>query len=107
MWLEHGVSPTQVRPLIEKAMELSEGKDGSIVDSLGWLYYREGNLTEAEKWIRKALVLSPDEPEIVLHLAQILVDQNNLDQARRVLSTLLTKDPKNRQARMLLKKISP
>ncbi len=107
MWLEHGVSPTQVRPLIEKAMELSEGKDGSIVDSLGWLYYREGNLTEAEKWIRKALVLSPDEPEIVLHLAQILVDQNNLDQARRVLNTLLTKDPKNRQARMLLKKISP
>ncbi len=107
MWLEHGVPPTQVRPLIEKAMELSKGKDGSIVDSLGWLYYREGNLTEAEKWIRKALALSPDEPEITLHLAQILVDQNKLKEARRVLSTLLTKDPKNSQARMLLKKISP
>lgn len=107
MWLEHGVPPTQVRPLIEKAMELSKGKDGSIVDSLGWLYYREGNLTEAEKWIRKALALSPDEPEITLHLAQILVDQNKLKEARRVLSTLLTKDPKNSQARMLLKRISP
>ena len=105
--LEHGVPPTQVRPLIEKAMELSKGKDGSIVDSLGWLYYREGNLTEAEKWIRKALALSPDEPEITLHLAQILVDQNKLKEARRVLSTLLTKDPKNSQARMLLKRISP
>lgn len=107
MWLEHGVPPTQVRPLIEKAMELSKGKDGSIVDSLGWLYYREGNLTEAEKWIRKALALSPDEPEITLHLAQILVDQNKLKEAQRVLSTLLTKDPKNSQARMLLKRISP
>ena len=107
MWIEPGAPPTQVRPLIENATELAEGTDGSIVDSLGWLYYREGNLTEAEKWIRKALALSPDEPEITLHLAQILVDQNKLKEARRVLSTLLTKDPKNSQARMLLKRISP
>ncbi len=107
MWLEHGEPASKVRPYIEKAVALSEGKDGSIVDSMGWLCFREGNFAQAEKWIRRALVLEPNEPEIALHLAQILIRQQKTAQARRVLQELLAKDPKNNPAQLLLKKIQP
>lgn len=106
MWLDKGIRTKEAKPLIEKAMQLSGGKDGSIVDSMGWLKYREGKYVEAEKWLRKALSLHGEDPEIVLHLAQALIAQKRYDQARELLVVLIRNYPDNAEANTLLEKLS-
>ena len=39
----------------------------AYLDSLGWAYYRSGEVVEARTWLRRALELAPDEEEIKRH----------------------------------------
>jgi Flp pilus assembly protein TadD len=39
----------------------------AYLDSLGWAYYKNGEMIEARTWIRRALDLAPDEKEIQNH----------------------------------------
>jgi Flp pilus assembly protein TadD len=38
------------------------------LDSLGWAYFKSGELLEARTWLRRALELAPQEKEIREHL---------------------------------------
>jgi tetratricopeptide (TPR) repeat protein len=40
----------------------------AYLDSLGWAYFKNGELLEARTWIRRALELAPAEPEIREHM---------------------------------------
>ena len=42
-----------------------------IMDSMGWVQFRKGNLPEAIKLLRRAMELS-DDPEIAAHLGEVL-----------------------------------
>ena len=42
--------------------------DGYIVDSLGWAYYRLGNIEEAVRQLERAVELKPEDPTINDHL---------------------------------------
>ena len=37
------------------------------LDSLGWAYYKSGDILEARTWLRRALELAPEEEEIKRH----------------------------------------
>ena len=37
------------------------------LDSLGWAYYKSGDILEARTWLRRALEIAPDEEEIKKH----------------------------------------
>jgi tetratricopeptide (TPR) repeat protein len=39
----------------------------AYLDSLGWAYYKSGELVEARTWLRRALELAPQEKEIKEH----------------------------------------
>jgi len=56
--------------LLEKAHKLSPN-DAPILDSLGWLEYRLGNLAKAKKRLREAFDILKDH-EIAAHLGEIL-----------------------------------
>jgi tetratricopeptide (TPR) repeat protein len=45
--------------------------DASIVDSMGWISYRLGNLEDSEKYLRRAWALD-NNPEIAAHLGEVL-----------------------------------
>ncbi len=47
---------------------------------------RAGNVKDAEVYLDRALRLDPDEPMAILPLAQIRYRQNNLDEARKLVS---------------------
>jgi Flp pilus assembly protein TadD len=53
--------------LIRKAVELRP-KDGYIVDSLGWAYYRLGRYDDAVRELERAVELRPEDPVINDHL---------------------------------------
>ena len=48
----------QALTLIQKAVDLDRGQ-GAYLDSLGWVYFRLGRLSEAEDNVRRAIVRTP------------------------------------------------
>lgn len=66
-WVELGKNLDQARKMIEKAVELRPA-DGYIVDSLGWVLYRLGDMPGAVSKLERAIELRPDDPVINDHL---------------------------------------
>jgi len=52
--------------LCRKAVD-SRPQNAAYLDSLGWAYYKSGELLEARTWLRRALDIAPDEAEIQRH----------------------------------------
>ena len=46
--------------------------DPYITDSVGWGYYLTGRYTEAEKFMRKAITLMPNDPIVNDHYGDVL-----------------------------------
>jgi len=65
--------------LIEKALTLLPG-DPFILDSLGWVHYRRGDLDLALEYLRLAMDQRPDA-EIAAHLGEVLWQLGDKDQA--------------------------
>ena len=53
--------------MIRRAVE-QRADDGYIVNSLGWAYYRLGDMEEAVKHLERAVELKPEDPTINDHL---------------------------------------
>lgn len=65
--------------LIEKALALLPG-DPFILDSLGWVHYRRGDLDLALEYLQLAMDQRPDA-EIAAHLGEVLWQLGNKEQA--------------------------
>ena len=46
-------------------------QSAAYLDSLGWAYYKNGDIIEARTWLRRAAEAGPDEKEIQSHLKAI------------------------------------
>ena len=57
--------------LCRQAVEVNP-RNPAYHDSLGWAYYRAGNLAEAKASLRRALDLAPGNREIAVHLREVL-----------------------------------
>jgi len=79
--------------LIEKAQKMAPA-DPFIMDSMGWVQYRLGKLDAAEAQLRKAYQLRSD-PEIGIHLGEVLWKKGQHDDARKLWREAQAKDPKN------------
>ncbi|WP_296945411.1 tetratricopeptide repeat protein [uncultured Massilia sp.] len=83
----------EARQLIEKALGMAPN-DPFIMDSMGWVEYRLGNLDAAEAQLRKAYALRSDA-EIAVHLGEVLWKKGQQDEARKLWREARDKDPKN------------
>lgn len=104
MWLENDRHMDKAGKYIERAMELSQGKDGFITDSMGWLRFKEGKPLEAESYLRDAFKLQPDI-DIALHLAEVLITNDKMKEARGILELVLKNSPDNITAQRLMRQI--
>ena len=68
--------------LIEHAHQLNPN-DPAILDSLGWVHYRLGNLAQAEALLQQAFTAFPDA-EVGAHLGEVLWQQGKHREARRI-----------------------
>ncbi|MFW9605662.1 MAG: tetratricopeptide repeat protein [Pseudomonas sp.] len=94
----------EARPLIERAYALNP-EDPAILDSLGWLAYRENNLPEAERWLRQALEQQQND-EIAAHLGEVLWQSGQQKAARDVWRTALEEAPESRIVRDTLQRLT-
>ena len=93
----------EARTLIEKAIELAP-EDYFIVDSLGWVQYREGNLKGAAQTLRRAYNGRPDA-EIGAHLGEVLWVMGDRTEANRIWQESLKAAPDNETLQKTIKRL--
>ena len=69
-WIDQGINLDEGFKMLKRAVELRP-KDGYIVDSVGWAYYRLGKYAEALEYLEKAVSLKPSDPVINDHLGDV------------------------------------
>ncbi|HRE15983.1 MAG TPA: tetratricopeptide repeat protein [Rhodocyclaceae bacterium] len=89
--------------LIEKAAALLP-KDPFIMDSLGWVQFRQGKLTEALATLAEAYRLRPD-PEIAAHLGEILWRLNRREEAEKIWRDSASKNPDNEVLQEVIRRL--
>jgi len=66
-WVDQKINIDEAFKLLQQAADASP-RDGMIVDSLGWAYYRLGRWDDAVRELEKAVELKPGDPTINDHL---------------------------------------
>lgn len=100
---DRNVRLPEAKQLIEQALKLAPG-EAFIVDSLGWVEYRLGNLPEAARLLRQAYAGRHDG-EIAAHLGEVLWASGEQDEARRLLLEAAQREPDNEALRDTLQRL--
>ena len=80
-WLERDYKIDEAFQMLEKAYS-EKSNDPYIIDSIGWAYYLIDNYVEAEKYLKRAVELMPEDPTVNDHYGDILWKLNRKIQAR-------------------------
>lgn len=92
-YADRNIKLIEAKNLIETATKLAPD-DHYIMDSLGWVYYRLGDVAHAVEHLRRAYNVQQD-PEIAAHLAEALWKQGQRDEAQDILDRALQANPDN------------
>ncbi len=95
----------EAQALLTQALELKPD-DPFVLDSMGWLLYRQGNRAEAIKHLKRALELRGDA-EIAAHLGEVLWVNGERNEAESVWTRALRDTPDNEALRGVIKKFKP
>jgi tetratricopeptide (TPR) repeat protein len=94
----------EAKALIEQAHQISP-EDPAVLDSLGWVNYRMGNLDEAERLLRQALDRFPDQ-EVAAHLGEVLWANGKQREAKQVWGKFLKEQPDSPTLRGTIKRLT-
>jgi tetratricopeptide (TPR) repeat protein len=92
-YADRNIKLADAKKYIEIALSI-QPKNHYIMDSMGWLHYRLGNLDIALKFTQKAYAIQKD-PEIAAHLGEIYWKKGKVDEAKRLWKESLTNNPSN------------
>ncbi|HVS65758.1 MAG TPA: tetratricopeptide repeat protein [Thermoanaerobaculia bacterium] len=81
MWADLGRNLDEALKLVQRAVEM-EPSNGAYVDSLGWAYYRLGELGPARESLERAARLNPDNATIHEHLGDVYRALGEIELAR-------------------------
>jgi tetratricopeptide (TPR) repeat protein len=95
----------EAKELLEKAIAL-EPESAAITDSLGWLYFRLGDLAQAKFYIERAHQMLPD-PEIIAHLGEIYLLEGKVAEAEALFRQGVQKFPDSPYLLKTLERLCP
>ena len=101
---DRGVRLPEARDLIRKALTFAPA-DPFIEDSLGWVEFRMGNLTEALRIFESAYKIRPDV-EIGTHMAEVLWSLGQRERALAIWKEVRLIDPDNEALTETLKRLN-
>ena len=89
--------------LISRALEL-DPEEPAILDSMGWVLYRKGDLDGALTYLTRAYASFPD-PEVAAHLGEVLWVSGDTEGARNIWQGALLKDPQHQVLQKTLQRL--
>lgn len=90
--------------LVNKAITLKSNV-GPYIDTLGWIYFKQGDYQKALEALKYAAAVTLDNAEIRYHLAEVYVKLNRLDDAKVELDKALALQPDLAEAKELKRKL--
>lgn len=94
MWAERSLNLDKALEMVKKALEITPDS-GAFVDTLGWVYFMQGDYDKALAEIRRAAELIPDDPTILDHLGDVLLKLEGEQAAIPHWSRAFVLDPDN------------
>ncbi len=101
---DRNVQLQEARALIQKALSFAP-QDPYIMDSLGWVEFRSGNLSAADNLLRSAFESKPDA-EIAAHWGEVLWAMGQRDAAQRTWERGLQLNPDNETLRDTVRRLT-
>jgi len=80
MLADRGLRLDEATSMIQRAVT-QEPNNGAYLDSLGWAYYKQNKLAEAEEYLRKAAERQSHDPTILGHLGDVYNKLGQKDRA--------------------------
>jgi tetratricopeptide (TPR) repeat protein len=101
---DRNVRLDEARSLIEKALQLAPD-DAHILDSMGWVLFRQKDYPRALEYLRQAYDKRP-EVEIAAHLGEVLWAMDRRDEARALWREARGREPDNTTLRETLARLN-
>jgi tetratricopeptide (TPR) repeat protein len=95
----------EAHALIDAALKLSPD-DPFIMDSMGWVLFRQGLQQQSLEFLQRAHILRPDA-DIAAHLGEVLWAMGNREQAQKIWSDALRETPRNELLQNTIKRFAP
>ena len=92
MWAEQAVHLDEAKALATRALAM-EPDNGAYVDTLGWIYYRQGRYQDALAELKRAHELLPDDPVVADHVGDVYYALSRRDEALRYWKKSYRLDP--------------
>jgi len=89
MLADRGIRLDEATSLIKRAVA-EESTNGAYLDSLGWAYYRQNRLAEAEEYLHKAVDRAGHDPTILDHYGDIEAKLGRIERAAELWEKALT-----------------
>lgn len=102
---DRGLRLDEAESLIARALELSPG-DPFILDSMGWVRFRQNDPEQALVHLERAYAIQPD-PEIAAHLGEVLWSLDRRDEAMRIWQDALQRNPDNEALGETIRRFHP
>ncbi len=90
-WADKGINLDAAEEYIKRALKIKPGK-AAYIDSLGWVFYRQGRYREAFTKLERAARLERD-PIIFKHLGDVYLKLGKSNAAERIYREALRMDP--------------
>lgn len=81
-------------------------EDPAVIDSRGWIAYKQGRLEEAERYLHEAYEMS-EQAEIAAHYGEVLWKLGKRDEARRVWNEALADHPDAETLKETMERLKP
>jgi tetratricopeptide (TPR) repeat protein len=98
-YADKGIHLEEAEGLIRKAL-LIRPEDGYIVDSLGWVFFKQGRYEKALRELERAEGLIPDDPVILEHLGDAYLKVGTYEKALKTYRRAMDKAKDQDQAKI-------
>lgn len=105
MLTNHSSRYQEALDYIQRALK-AQPEDPAVIDSMGWIQYRLGNLPKARDYLQQAYKKFPD-PEVAAHFGEVLWQLGNQAKARRIWQEALAQYPDHRVLLETVERLTP
>ena len=98
LYAQQGIKLDEAAKLVQRALK-SSPTSGAYLDSLGFIYFKQGKLNDAIENLELANRYLPGTPEILLHLANAYLQKGWEEKALQALEQAMRLEPDNAELR--------